>query len=409
MNDKKQLLEKQLNYITSNFEVDLLRLIKTRSYIAMSKEVINDELDSLKQLSLNFQENLKEIVMETLQLEGEFDNSAIGGTKTHETFRKLKNNLNDYIASTESFVKDLESRNSSSIEKLESLQKFYLMELEASREELDFRIKSLQGNMTKMLDGEEVVVKDYKEEISKKHDEIEKQIESKVSKRTTQKNGEFESVLNAASSGIINDNDLNSDISATTEIRKYRKNKREKWQRIFGIVFLSGILSICITLFYFYNKDYKKLQLAEESYKQSKVVEPEAGIGEPPQAENEDQIPDNEVSPIIDIPENIDSSEISDEANNKIKDEAVETSKNEAPANSVEEKLPDENLKKFTLNGKAANVRSGPSTRYGVVTVVKRGDIFESLDENSRHWIKIKLADQKEGWISGRLIKEVPQ
>lgn len=416
MDDKKQILEKQLNYITSNFELDLLRLIKTRSYISMSKEVIDEELNSIKQLTLNFQEKLKSHVMKTVEFEREFVNdSSSNGLKNQEYFRNLKNNLNDYIASTESYISDLESRHVISKEKLDSLQRYYLMELEASREELDFRIKSLQGNMSKMFEGEEIEVKNYHDQIVKKHSDIEKEIETKVLEnkltREEEAKGEFDSVLKATETSERIYGNIKNDISATTEIRKYRKNKRERWQQIFGIIFISGIISICITLFYFYNKDYKEIQLAEQSYKQSKVDNPiddkaESSAVLNNEIENVEEVQDEVVpntSPDLSLDDNI-----LEQVNNK-DPEKTESSKIGDSDKVKNQELPSEPIKKFTLIGKAANVRSGPSTRYGVVTVVKRGDIFESLNENSRHWMKIKLSDQKEGWISGRLIKEVPQ
>ncbi|MGH7884620.1 MAG: SH3 domain-containing protein [Thermodesulfobacteriota bacterium] len=417
MEDNKKLLEKQLNYITSNFEMDLLRLIKTRSYISMSKEVLNEELNSLKNISLEFQEKLKNLVIKTVQLEGELNESnTFGGMKQRENFKNLNNNLNDYISYTESFVSDIETRKEKSIDKLESLQKYYLVELEASREELDFRIKSLQSSMARMLDSEEGFVKNYSDQITKKHDEIEKKIISKdLGNKPTEK-GEFESLLKSTYNGITDEvKKPNESISVVTEINKFRENKKDKWPRIFGAIFFLGIFSLCITVFILYNRDYQKRQLVEESYKQSKIVNQKSDNESPYQ--NEDQNVKTSLKEKASIIKDNKNDIMKDNAEsglnkiNKVDNQDISQSlKYDNNKIVVENKVDSGKTKKtYTLTSNGANLRSGPGTSYDVVGVVKQGEFFESLNESDRHWIKIKMKDNNEGWISGKLIKEVVQ
>ncbi|CEP92890.1 SH3-domain-containing protein [[Clostridium] sordellii] len=61
------------------------------------------------------------------------------------------------------------------------------------------------------------------------------------------------------------------------------------------------------------------------------------------------------------------------------------------------------NSKTGTVTASALNIRSGPSTSYSVITNVYNGDKLEIL-ETSNGWYKVKLANGKTGWGSGKYI-----
>ncbi|CEK30404.1 SH3-domain-containing protein [[Clostridium] sordellii] len=61
------------------------------------------------------------------------------------------------------------------------------------------------------------------------------------------------------------------------------------------------------------------------------------------------------------------------------------------------------NSKTGTVTASALNIRSGPSTSYSVITNVYKGDKLEIL-ETSNGWYKVKLANGKTGWGSGKYI-----
>ncbi|HSQ87397.1 SH3 domain-containing protein [Romboutsia sp.] len=50
------------------------------------------------------------------------------------------------------------------------------------------------------------------------------------------------------------------------------------------------------------------------------------------------------------------------------------------------------------------NVRSGPSTKYGVVGSLSKNKIVKILS-SSQGWHKVRLSNNKEGWASGKYIK----
>ena len=62
------------------------------------------------------------------------------------------------------------------------------------------------------------------------------------------------------------------------------------------------------------------------------------------------------------------------------------------------------NSNEGTVTADALNVRSGPSTSYGITTKLYKGDKVEIL-ETSTGWHKIKASNGKIGWVSGDYIK----
>jgi hypothetical protein len=52
-------------------------------------------------------------------------------------------------------------------------------------------------------------------------------------------------------------------------------------------------------------------------------------------------------------------------------------------------------------------VRSGPGLSYSIVTNVLPGETFPLLEERSG-WIKIRLPDGSEGWVSSRYVTQIP-
>lgn len=57
---------------------------------------------------------------------------------------------------------------------------------------------------------------------------------------------------------------------------------------------------------------------------------------------------------------------------------------------------------KIIVIEKVANIRSGPGANYKIIAQAKKGDLLEVLEERSK-WLKIKLEDEKIGWIYRKL------
>jgi SH3-like domain-containing protein len=55
------------------------------------------------------------------------------------------------------------------------------------------------------------------------------------------------------------------------------------------------------------------------------------------------------------------------------------------------------------VKSKVANIRSGPGTKYRVVSKASRGDLFETVEKRA-DWIKVKDETGVKGWISRNLL-----
>ena len=60
----------------------------------------------------------------------------------------------------------------------------------------------------------------------------------------------------------------------------------------------------------------------------------------------------------------------------------------------------------YTVTGPGANIRSGPGMGYDVVTEVRGGETLASTGEVRGRWIQVSLPDGVEGWISSKLLRE---
>ncbi|HML94346.1 MAG TPA: SH3 domain-containing protein [Thermodesulfobacteriota bacterium] len=60
----------------------------------------------------------------------------------------------------------------------------------------------------------------------------------------------------------------------------------------------------------------------------------------------------------------------------------------------------------YTVTGPGANIRSGPGMGYDVVTEVGGGETLASTGEVRGRWVKVVLPGGGEGWISSKLLRE---
>jgi len=60
----------------------------------------------------------------------------------------------------------------------------------------------------------------------------------------------------------------------------------------------------------------------------------------------------------------------------------------------------------YTVTGPGANIRSGPGMGYDVVTEARGGETLASTGEVRGRWIKVSVPGGGEGWISSKLLRE---
>lgn len=58
-----------------------------------------------------------------------------------------------------------------------------------------------------------------------------------------------------------------------------------------------------------------------------------------------------------------------------------------------------------TVTGSRVNMRSGPGTNHGVITVLVQGDETEVIEELANGWVRLRVvATGEEGYMAGRLL-----
>ena len=55
------------------------------------------------------------------------------------------------------------------------------------------------------------------------------------------------------------------------------------------------------------------------------------------------------------------------------------------------------------VKSNTANIRSGPSTKYPIISKAERGDVLRTRGKKSG-WIKVQPGSGKSGWVSGKLV-----
>jgi uncharacterized protein YgiM (DUF1202 family) len=76
----------------------------------------------------------------------------------------------------------------------------------------------------------------------------------------------------------------------------------------------------------------------------------------------------------------------------------------ETMSSSVE--IPEHLLRNVTVVAKRANIRRGPSTRFKIISVAKKGQEFWLLNRKE-NWHQIWLSDlEKKGWVHSSLVTE---
>ncbi|MCA9810636.1 MAG: SH3 domain-containing protein [Candidatus Dadabacteria bacterium] len=83
---------------------------------------------------------------------------------------------------------------------------------------------------------------------------------------------------------------------------------------------------------------------------------------------------------------------------------ATESTPEEAPSTTVATTTGAATM--YTVTGPGANIRSGPGMRYDVVTEVRGGQDLASTGEVHGRWIQVTVPGGSEGWISSKLLRE---
>ena len=364
MKDNKKNIEKELDKLTTNFELDLLRLIKTKSFISMSKDVMNNELNTLKEKSLNFQKKLKEFSIKTIEIEEEINSDIKTESDLVNIYlKKIRELLHDSRDYSDYISKDLNSGLTENIEKLDSLHQIYLNEMEEFRKELDERLGTLQKNLSQSLDtpssdGIENVIENMEENDTEKKIFIGND-QFNSSEFEKENEIEFEDVEELTEADVIVD-----EIISKSEVKDFSENSNSSFGSTFVLILITAALFVG---YYYFDKINEQLPILKKM-----II---------------DKSDDNTV----------DKENVLDSNNN-------ESSRYLSNLDSNLKKINEKEVY-YVINVEFEYIRNGPSIYYDSVATIKPDEKIKDLGEYNGQWLKVKTSDGIEGWLPTKSIK----
>ena len=349
----------RLKRLFSEFELDLIRLLRTVSLISQCKDILLKNVEHLDLKSIDFQKTLGEFTIRLFELEKEISGRFIANSEQSlahsEELKKYIDDLNilvdETIKNTRKLKDSLESKSRADIKDLESIERLYDLELKATQKELESRLSRLEGCI---LENVKAIRESDKNEIEPP---------SEIDSRTRYK------------------------ADAADESRTFAKQDSPAKLKttMFSLFSLVIGFVIGITVFYFLisnefplkaipkkTQDISSEILTEKTDSDAQEAEGKVAIyHEPPEGTNSEQK----------------------------KKSYIERKKTKPIGKKILLKVDDP----------AANLRKGPGINYTVISTAEAGDKLEYLNEQRGIWMKIKTKDEEEGWISEKLVREVDQ
>lgn len=195
----KYINEILIKELSSNFESDLSRLIKTTTLITQMKDSVQENIKFLNETSSKFRNELINNSLRLYDLEKRFlnvvdceDSSEKQYDKIKEELYELVNFIRDFRESTMKLCKDIDSEGKSTLDKINMFYEIYNMELNSAQQEIDKRLKSFKENLRKSSTSNGKMLENNHENIN---EESEKQPE----------------ITNSSDEVIIDDNSISAD------------------------------------------------------------------------------------------------------------------------------------------------------------------------------------------------------
>jgi len=368
-------IEEQVVRISNNFESDILRLIKTQSMIKTSGSIIDEEIEYLNSKTNQVKEKLNELNLKTNELSDllqvSFQDKDLSSTHVGLYLNEFISSISKEGTEIDSLKQELTDRLKNGSDKLNSLQQFYIAELEAFQQEVDSGLTNIQ--------------EDIKEKMK---EELEPEPEPEPEEIPSSKTEDTETAETVEQS-IENEEEYYQQMFASSNAQNGGESTDDKFLYI-----ALGFLLLCAAGFLGYYFKYIRpntggeMVILEELYKDKPSQVNETGLNTevPPTDKENTNVLNSDSLPIED--------KITDSG------EYVLVEKGTVSNTTVQGNFD------YKVQVKRANVRSGPGRSYGVVTVATYGTDVAMLDENSGIWTKIRLQDGKEGWVAKKLLSK---
>jgi hypothetical protein len=439
----KELSREKLGRLSSDFEVELLRLIKTLNLITQSKELYKNQVEEIEAISNNLKIRINDFTIKLLEIEksaregvreSQNDFSSSQDAAPAHDYDTIIKEVTQFREIIDTVDKDIERAKTGHLNRLDSFYSVYNLELKASQGELDTKLTHLK----------ELLAKAQPE--SPAEEPLPDRANGGPEQAYAQGNGSGEAHVLAVppETRVPQAPPRASQETHTSEIPKRNINLAHdappcERAAAFGsgglfmaIVFLFFGAIVGITTFYLLDiigDDDTAPVLREEIYSENDITVREeysslsaSNKEASPQSVREvitrkptdesssaqlnlEQIKDPEARKYL-LDKTAAESASKEGLKEPLKTGANDTGKEYAASPKLTEPaVSGSDL--YTVVGPGANVRSGPSMSYSVATVVLEGDMFVSTGENRGIWIKVLAPDGTEGWISKKLVKQI--
>lgn len=401
----KEFAQENLKRISANFELELLRLIKTLNLISQSKELYKGQITFIQALTDKYKLRLSDFTIRLLDLERSSrepsraqDSENLFGvprepTLTPESVAGIVHEIRDYLNEIGS---EIEKNKDEYLNKLDSVYSVYNLQLGASQTDLDLKLRELQKEISRAAEpnGSGLIDKEKTKDVTG-IDYVKPTLQQPETVKPRVRNIDYigpdeppnqaphKPAPQAAASAKPKPEIKSTPKAASSDTEKEAKIKNSY---IIGAGLL--ILGIIVGVLFY------DMLMRMWGVEKISVVDAETSSVTRGQKEPSAQSPALEKKEVR-----------APEAPAQTKAESATPPDAELPGQPPAEP-PAGDSPNYTVVGVGANVRSGPGMGNDVVTVVKEGEVFIGLGEKQGRWVKIQAPDGKEGWISTKVIRE---
>jgi SH3 domain-containing protein len=417
----KDLAQDSLKRISANFELELLRLIKTLNLISQSKELYKGQITFIQALTDRYKLRLSDFTIRLLDLERKSREPAREGNGenlfappreqalTPAAVADVVFEIRDYL---NNLSDEIEKNKDEYLQKLDSVYSVYNLQLGASQTDLDLKLRELQKEIARASEpngsgqdrkemAEDVTSIDYVKPSIRQPETVKPAETVKPRARNIDYIGPDEPPKDLATKPAPSAKPK-PEIKSTPKTADDAADKDAKVKNSYvigaGLLILGIVVGVLFYDMLMRMWGVEKTPVVNESTYSSPAARKEpAPAVKPPAAVKE--------APKAPEPAAVKKDETAESA-----DQAKATL-----SQPVTEKVPEEpqaqppavaDTVSYTVIGVGANVRSGPGMGNDVVTVVKEGDVFSGTGEAQGRWVRIRTSDGKEGWISTKVIRE---